>query len=117
MHDTVVEATVERPPVERHQPWCDRHQHALAVADTIGPAGCVSRYIQHGSVGGWVTEDGPTQVDGVRFVVDWRPGEGWSSLRPDEVADLGGLLARLTEEYRRSETTRRLPAWSRRQPA
>lgn len=116
MHDAVVETTVEARQVERHQPWCDRHQHALALADTIGPAGCVSRYIRHGTVGGWVTEDVPTRGTGVRFVVDWRPGEGWDSLRPDEVAELSGLLTHLLGEYRRP-SARRSSAWSRRQPA
>ena len=117
MHDAVVGATVEAQPVDRHRPWCARHQHALALADAIGPAGCVSRYIRHGTVGGWVTEDAPTQGGGVRFVVDWRPGEGWSSLRPEEVADLSGLLACLTEEFRLPATARRLSAWSGRRPA
>ena len=116
MHDAVVEAAVAAYPVERHQPWCDRQQHALAFADTIGPTGCVSRYIQHGTVGGWITEEVPPQGSGVRFVVDWRPGEGWSSLSLEEAAELSGFLADLLVQYRRPAAPRLL-AWSRRQPA
>ena len=102
MHDTVVEETVQAAALERHEPWCDLRQHALARDEAIGPSGCVGRYIQHGVLGGWVAED----AQGTRFVVDWRPAEGWSSLRPDEAVQLSGLLDRLMAEYRRPAARR-----------
>jgi hypothetical protein len=84
----------------------------LAVADALGPSGCVGRYIEHGVVGGWVTQDAPERGSGSRFVIDWRPAEGWNSIRPEEAADLSGLLARLLAEHRRP-----VPADRPRRPA
>jgi hypothetical protein len=117
VHDTVVEAPVQTVEAERHEPWCDHRQHALARADAVGPSGCVGRYVQHGVVGGWVAEDGPEQIVGARFVVDWRPAEGWDSLRPEEAAELTGLLNRLLAEYRRPAPARWSFPWSRRRTA
>lgn len=121
VHDTAVSDTVQAQPVERHQPWCDLRQHELAEADAMGQSGCVGRYIRHGAVGGWVAEDvpdqsadAPEQGAGARLVVDWRPAEGWNSLRPEEAAELSGLLTRLLAEHRRPAGTRRRYAWARR---
>jgi hypothetical protein len=117
MHDTVVRDSVQAHEVARHEPWCDLRQHALAVADAMGPSGCVGRYIEQGVMGGWVTEDAPEPGTGSRLVVDWRPSEGWNSLRPEEAAELSGLLTRLLAEYRRPAPApaRRLFAGRRRQ--
>jgi hypothetical protein len=115
VYDTVVSDTVQALPVEPHEPWCDLEQHALALEDSVGGSGCVGRYIRHGRGGGWVTEDAPEHGTGPRFVLDWGPAEGWTSLRPEEAAELSGLLARLVAEHRRPTPVRRLFAWSRRQ--
>lgn len=115
VHDTVVSDTAPARPVERHEPWCDLEQHALALEDSVGPSGCVGRYIRQGVGGGYVTEDAPDQGSGPRVVVDWQPAEGWISLRPEEAAELSRLLARLVSEYRRPGPARRLFAWGRRQ--
>jgi hypothetical protein len=97
VHQTVPQ---RRPaPAERHEPWCDRQQHALAGTETLGPSGCVGRYVEHGAAGGWIADDAP-QSD-PRLVVDWQPAEGWAAMTPEEAADLSGLLARLMAEYRR----------------
>ncbi len=87
----------------RHETWCDRRQHALAMADAAGPTGCVGRYIQEGTAGGWIADDSSDPSAGSRFIVDWAPAEGWSSLRPEEAAELGALLARLLGEYRQGD--------------
>lgn len=116
MHDTVVRDAAPATPLKRHQPWCDLRQHALARAEATGPSGCVGRYVQHGAAGGWVTDDAPEQGTGSRFVVDFRPAEGWASLRPEEAAELCGLLARLLGEYERPTPRRRLFSWGRRPP-
>jgi hypothetical protein len=100
VHDTVVEDPAQAG--ERHEPWCDLRQHALARAEATGPSGCVGRYVSSGAAGGWIAEDAQEPGTGARIVLDWRPAEGWSSLRPDEVEQLSGLLARLLAEQRRS---------------
>ncbi len=95
VHETVVDHPAQAQPGERHQPWCDLRQHALARAEAMGPSGCVGRYVSSGGVGGWIAEDAQEPGTGARIVLDWRPAEGWSSLRPDEVEQLSGLLDRL----------------------
>jgi hypothetical protein len=46
-----------------------------------------------------VTDDVAPPGAGPRLVVDWHPAEGWSSLTPEEAADLRGLLDRLLAEH------------------
>jgi len=97
VHQTVPQ---RRPAsAESHEPWCDRRQHALAGAEAVGPSGCVGRYVEHGSAGGWIADEAP-QSD-PRLVVDWQPADGWAAMTPEEAAELSGLLARLMAEYRR----------------
>ncbi|HLM03717.1 MAG TPA: hypothetical protein VK402_00860 [Blastococcus sp.] len=127
MRDTVREDTPRNAGApERHEPWCDRRQHALALAETLGPSGCVGRYVASGSAGGWIADEAPEADHGPRLVVDWQPAEGWNAVTPEEAADLSGLLARLLAEYRRGAAqaaptplaaSRRLVARERRRTA
>jgi hypothetical protein len=110
VHETVVDHPAQAQPGERHEPWCDLRQHALARAEAMGPSGCVGRYVSSGGVGGWIAEDAQEPGTGARIVLDWRPAEGWSSLRPDEVEQLSGLLDRLLAEQRQPAPVAWAPA-------
>ena len=97
MHQTVPRSGTASP--DHHEPWCDRRQHALAGAEAVGPSGCVGRYVEHGSAGGWIADEAAGSDP--RVVLDWQPANGWTAMTPEEAADLSGLLARLMAEYRR----------------
>jgi hypothetical protein len=101
VHQTVPQR--RSAPAERHEPWCDRRQHALAGSETVTPSGCVGRYVEHGAAGGWIADEAPESDP--RLVLDWQPADGWTSMTPEEAADLSGLLARLMAEYRRGART------------
>ncbi len=59
------------PQLDKHQPWCDRHQHALAAEDAGGSwPHCIGRIIQISSeVVGWWQIDG-NAGNQARFHVD-----------------------------------------------
>lgn len=82
--------TPGRSPIEGHEPWCNRQEHALVQADGFPDAGCVGSTIEDGGVGGWLVVD-----DGTRLVIDWRSmGSLADPLTLNEAAHLLGFLGR-----------------------
>lgn len=69
------QATQTAPPEPQarlgHTRWCDRPEHNLAQqGEPPGTVQCISRPIEVGKVGGWISANvGPE----VAIVLDWRP--------------------------------------------